>query len=75
MIVLGQKVRCRITGFSGIVVGRAEHLFCGATIRILPESLTDSGAMKDAVWIDEAQFESCGMAHVPNFSSEDGSVG
>jgi hypothetical protein len=70
MIVIGQRVRCRITGFTGIAVGRAEHLFCGPTIRIQPESLTDSGALKDAIWIDEAQFEGLEIIHVPNFDSE-----
>lgn len=76
MIVLGQQVRCRVTGFTGIVIGRAEHLFDMPTIRIQPAGVRDDGWPKDAGWFAEAQFEPFGdQSGVERLSRQESSFG
>ena len=68
MIVLGQQVRCRITGYRGIVIARSEYLYSSPQVRVQSETVNDSGLPKDAVWLDEEQCESVDSTpHIPNF--------
>ncbi len=57
MIVLGQQVRCRVTGFRGIVIGRSEYLFANPTILVQPTELDEGGYPKKSEWYDESKFE------------------
>ncbi len=73
MIVLGQQVRCRVTGFRGVVIGRGEYLYASPRLWIQSETVNDSGQPKDALWIDEAQCEPIeAQTHVPNFRTPGG---
>jgi hypothetical protein len=55
MIKLGQKVKDKFTGFTGIVMGRTEYLYGCISIGILPSKLKD-GKPADWVWIDEQRL-------------------
>ena len=55
-IQLGDKVRDRVTGFEGVVIGGTQwHTGC-TTYGVKPLALKDSAPI-DAVWIDEIQLE------------------
>jgi len=56
-INLGSKVRDSITGFEGIVTGRAEYLSGCVRILIQPQGLNNDGEMIESQWIDEGQLE------------------
>lgn len=58
-IELGAEVKDKITGFSGIVVLRAEHLFGCATYGIAPKVLAD-GKKGETEWFDEGRIEVIG---------------
>ena len=55
-IKLGDAVKCKITGFQGIVIGRAEYLHSATQLSVLATTLSDGQPM-DAVWISEARLE------------------
>jgi hypothetical protein len=53
---LGDKLRDRVTGQTGIAVSRAEHLFGCARYWIEPQELKD-GKPVEGRWIDEDSVE------------------
>ena len=53
---LGSKVRCRITGFEGIVMGQHRYLYGCLTYSVKPAELKD-GKPIDSVGFDEGQLE------------------
>jgi len=70
MIVVGQKVKDKISGFAGIVIARTEYLYASPRVWIQPEGIGDSGAPKDSLWFDEAQVDPLEpVTHIPNFRS------
>lgn len=50
---LGDRVKDRITGLTGILVGRTEWIYGCSRVGIQPESTTD-GKPVEAQWFDEA---------------------
>lgn len=55
-IELGDAVKCKITGFRGIVIGRAEYLHGATQLSVLATTLSDGKPM-EPVWINEARLE------------------
>jgi hypothetical protein len=53
---LGDRVRDRITGFVGIVVGRSNHISGCDTMGIQPEALKD-GAPQEVRWFDDLRVD------------------
>jgi len=56
---LGKEAKDLITGFEGILVARAEHLFGCNTYGIAPKVLKD-GKRIDTEWFDEGRIEITG---------------
>lgn len=52
MAKLGDQVKDSISGFKGIVVGRAEFLYGCVQLSIAPQETKD-GRVLDTVWLDE----------------------
>lgn len=52
MANLGDRVKDPISGFVGIVVGRAEFLYGCVQLSIAPQETKD-GRVLDTVWLDE----------------------
>ena len=50
-IALGDRARCTLTGFEGIVLGRSEHLTGCNQVFLLPGS-DKSNEYKEGVWFD-----------------------
>lgn len=65
---LGVKVRDRVSGFEGMVTGRAEYLHSMSTVRVSPKALDTNGQPVGAVWIEEAQVEPAEAKFPPGFS-------
>ncbi len=63
-IELGVKAKDKITGFKGIIVGRAEHLFGCNTYGISPQTLKD-GQRINTEWFDEGRIEVTGKGIKP----------
>jgi len=53
---LGIKVKDQITGFSGVVTGRAEHITGCNTYGVIPKVGKD-GKIIEANWFDENRLE------------------
>jgi hypothetical protein len=56
MANLGDRVKDRISGFTGIVTGKAHYLYGCTQCSIKPQGL-HNGAPIDADWFDEPQLE------------------
>ena len=56
---LGKKAHDIITGFSGIIIGRAEHLTGCNIYGIAPQALKD-GKRLDIEWFDEGRIRVTG---------------
>ena len=55
-IVLGQKVRDKVSGFEGIATGRAVYI--NGCVRICIEPPVDKdGKYQEHTWLDESQLE------------------
>lgn len=68
MLILGERVSDRITGFKGIVVSRREYLYASPQVLVQPETIGDDGAPQEAHLFEESQLERiCDSKHVPNF--------
>jgi hypothetical protein len=63
MIELGQKVKCKVTGFEGTVVTRAEYLHGCARLGVQPPVGKD-GKVPDEMTVDEPQLEVVGKKKV-----------
>ena len=53
MANLGDKVKDRINGFTGIVTGRAEYLYGCVQVLVAPTVIGKDGKHPDSVWLDE----------------------
>lgn len=53
---LGDKVSDKITGFSGIITGKAEYLTGCIQYLVTPQRLDNDGKMPDGAWIDESRL-------------------
>ena len=51
----GDKVTDIVTGFTGIVIGLAQHQYCTDQARIQPNDC--DGTFIQAVWIDQTRLE------------------
>lgn len=55
---LGDKVKCRLTGFTGICIGRAEYLYGCVSCIVQPQEPTkENNHFRITETIDEAQLE------------------
>ncbi len=59
MIKLGVKGRDKLTGFEGVVYGRAEYL-TGCDQYCLVPRVGEDGDIKDSRWFDEGRIEIIG---------------
>jgi hypothetical protein len=57
MVNLGDKVRDRINGFTGIVTGRSVYLYGCVHVLVAPTALPADGKHPDSTWIDEDRVE------------------
>lgn len=55
MVELGDRVKDKITGFSGIVIAKAEWITGCVRIGVLPEK--SEGSLPEPEWIDEVYLE------------------
>jgi len=58
MIELGKKGRDKITGFEGIITGKAEYLFGCTQYNLVPPMR--EGKLPDIQWFDEGRIEIIG---------------
>jgi hypothetical protein len=56
-ISLGDRVRDKITGFEGIVLGRCEYLYEATALKVYKDSLRDNGEEFSPFWIEEGRVE------------------
>lgn len=57
MTALGDRVKDELTGFTGIVIVRSEHLQGCLQVAVKPETLDKDGVPKKTQWFDEPQLE------------------
>jgi hypothetical protein len=53
---LGDTVKDKMTGFTGVVTGRAEFLYTVPSVKVQPQGLKEDGSPKEAVWFEEPQL-------------------
>lgn len=58
---LGEVVKDKVTGFSGIVIGRASHISGCDTYGVQPKELKD-GMPQEAKWLDEPRLNATGKS-------------
>ena len=63
MIELGKKGRDKITGFEGIITGRAQYLYGCDQYCLVPPS--KEGTIKESHWFDEGRIEITGEGVKP----------
>ena len=61
MIKLGQEVRDRVTGFQGIVVVIANHLYGCVRIGVQPQGMDKDGRKFDDAFFDVSALEVIGV--------------
>ena len=56
-IQIGRKVRCRVTGFTGVVTARCEYLDQSPQVLIQPQASSDKDFSEylDPEWVVEAR--------------------
>lgn len=54
---LGETVKDKVTGFKGVIIGRADHISGCDTFGVQCNTLKD-GAPQDPRWFDEPRLES-----------------
>ena len=55
---LGDRVRDRVTGFTGIALARIDSLYEAVSWRVQPESLkSDDGTITPFIWLEEGRLE------------------
>ena len=60
---LGDRVKDKVTGFSGVVLARSEGLYEVDQYRVHPESLrSDDGRPTAAMWLDAGRLEVVSVA-------------
>ena len=63
MLELGQKAKDKITGFEGVITGRAQYLYGCDQYCIVPPA--KDGQIKDGQWFDEGRIEITGRGILP----------
>lgn len=63
MILLGQKAKDKVTGFEGIITGRAQYLYGCDQYCLVPPA--KEGEIKRAEWFDEGRLEITGNGIIP----------
>ena len=53
MVKLGDLVRDEVTGFTGVVLGRAEYLYEATACCVHSRELDDTGHLRPWVWLQE----------------------
>lgn len=56
-ITLGSKIRDRISGVKGIVLGRTEYLYQSPRLMMGIQECDTNGRPNEPIWLDEAQCE------------------
>lgn len=56
MIDLGNTYTDKVTGFSGVAIGRVEYL-TGCNQVLLAPPIARDGALRDSAWFDEQRLE------------------
>ena len=62
-ILLGQKVKCKVTGFVGVAVARTVFLNGCVRVTVQPAAKADGG-LPDEKWFDEMQLEAVGKKKI-----------
>ena len=62
---LGAKAKDKITGFDGIIIGRADHITGCNTYGLKPK-INKDGEIKEAEWFDEGMIVITGKGIKPN---------
>lgn len=57
VVGLGDRVRDRINGYTGIATGRAEFLFGCRQVMVAPETIPADGKHPESSWVDEDRLE------------------
>ena len=57
MIELGVVAKDVVTGFEGVVMGRAQYLTGCDQYMVKPQGLDKDGKVRDSVWFDENRLE------------------
>lgn len=55
--MLGKKVRCTITGFTGIATAEIKYINGCMQYQIQPEGLQENGSPIKSLWVDKGQLE------------------
>ncbi len=63
MIELGKKAKDKITGFEGIITGRAQYLYGCDQYCIVPPA--KDGKIEQGQWFDEGRVEVVGRGVLP----------
>lgn len=63
MITLGKKAKDKITGFKGIITGRAQYIYGCDQYCIVPPS--KDGEIKSGEWFDEGRIKVLGEGIAP----------
>ena len=71
---LGKVAKDQITGFQGIITGRAQYLTGCNTYGLLPQKLNKEGKIQEADWFDEVRIKIVkdGPLHSNNESRDTG---
>lgn len=64
MIKLGQQAKDKITGFTGIIIGKVEYLY-GCTQYGLAPKIDKEGKINKTEWFDEGRIEILGRGILP----------
>jgi hypothetical protein len=59
---LGEEVVDRISGYKGVVMGRAEYLYGCVKILVVPHALSADGKLQEGEWFDEQRVDSASSA-------------
>lgn len=74
MIQLGQEVKCKVTGYTGIAVVQADHLFGCVRIGVKPQERDKDGRLQDAEYFDEVGLEVVSDGVMPTMATEEPSA-
>ena len=64
MIELGREAKDKITGFKGILIGKAEYLF-GCTQYCIVPKVSKDNTKNGGLWFDEGRLEIIGNGILP----------
>ena len=63
-IKLGKEAKDKVTGFKGIIIGKADYLY-GCTQYALKPKVDKSGKPMDTEWFDDGRIEIIGQGVAP----------